>query len=235
MWEGVVRMAVQRGSGDVIAKVLVVLGGSDGGDGGFCSSDGGEMREKDEREERRGEKGIGEIRRPGKCMVSSHMTGLRFCSMKMSAMISILFYVVDFVWYKEDAQTSWKWNSYSYKFLTNCRTLALNTKLSALNISSNVDGRRFMSGLSWSIGVVGLGFARRADGRRSMGGLSWSIDVVGFGLARKLSMEQDKFMTTLDGPKKILDARGKVRLRQGGSQWSMVAHDRVCAGGLSWT
>ncbi|CAL5407304.1 unnamed protein product [Camellia sinensis] len=33
--------------------------------------------------------------RSGKCMVSSHMTGLRFCSMKMSAMISILFYVVD--------------------------------------------------------------------------------------------------------------------------------------------
>ncbi|GMP69000.1 hypothetical protein CsSME_00028407 [Camellia sinensis var. sinensis] len=45
----------------------------------------------------------------------------------------------------------------------------------------------------------------------------------------------EKSMTTLDGPKKILDARGKIRLRQGGSQWSMVAHDGVCAGGLSWT
>ncbi|KAI8005982.1 hypothetical protein LOK49_LG07G01068 [Camellia lanceoleosa] len=33
--------------------------------------------------------------RAGKCMVSRHMAGLRFCSMKMNAMMSILFNVVD--------------------------------------------------------------------------------------------------------------------------------------------
>lgn len=60
-----------------------------------------------------------------------------------------------------------------------------------------------------------------------------TLMLLALGFARRLSMQQEKSMTTLDGVKKIPGARGKVGPQQGCSQWSMMAYDGMCAGGAS--